>query len=355
MQFLWPSALPLLLLVPILIASYVLAQRRRQRYVLRYSSVSLVRDALRRGPGLRRHIPPALFVLGLTTLLFALARPFAWATVPSLGATVILTLDVSGSMRADDLKPSRFEAAKTAARAFVEKQSPTTRIGIVSFSGVAALVQAPTIDHEAVLESINRLTTARATAIGSGILTSLDAVAEALGADVPSAQPTPLVQTGRAPTPSGPTPTPVPKGSYAPAIIVLLSDGQNTTGPAPLDAAQQAVNRGIRIYTIGVGTPQGAVLNPGGGGGGFGGSGGGGGFFRAQLDEVTLRKIAKMTDAKYYYAATETDLREIYESLDASLIVKPQQMEVTSLVMSVGAGFLLLGGVLSLWWFNRLP
>lgn len=349
MQFLWPSALPLLVIIPILVALYVLAQRRRKKYALRYSSVSLVRDALGRGPGIRRHIPPFFFLVGLTVLLVALARPYTTVSLLTNEATVILTMDVSGSMRAEDLKPSRLEAAKAAARGFVEKQAANTRIGVVSFAGGAALVQTPTTDKEVVIAAINRLTTARSTAIGSGILTSLDAIAEALGQDVPTARETPLAQGARVPTPTGPTPTPLPKGAYVPAIVVLLSDGQNTTGPNPIDAAQQAVNRGVRVYTIGVGTPQGAVLNPGGGGpGGFG-------FFRAELDEVTLRKIAKMTDAKYYYAANEKDLHEIYESLDTTFILKPQQIEVTAMVMAAGAGLIFLGGVLSLLWFNRLP
>src|SRR5205814_10023746 len=179
------------------------------------------------------------------------------------------------------------------------------------------------------------------------ILASLDAIAEATGQDLPSVRETPIAQSPARGRSAAPTPTPLPKGMYVPAVVVLLSDGQNTTGPAPLDAADIAVSRGVRIYTIGVGTPQGAVINPQ-GGGGFGG-------FRAELDEVTLRKIAKMTDAKYFYAATEKDLHEIYEALDKQLVLKPQQIEVTALVMSGGVALLLLGGILSLLWFNRLP
>ena len=349
MQFLFPEIIPLLLAVPLLLVAYIWAMRRRQRFVLRYASLSLVRDALGRGPHIRRHIPPALFLLGLTILVLAFARPYSVVALPSMEATVILTLDVSGSMRAQDLKPSRIEAAKAAAREFVSRQAPTTRIGVVSFGGTAALVQAPTTHHEDVLTAIDRLTTQRATAIGSGILASLDAIAEATGQDLPSVRETPIAQSSPRGRSALPTPTPMPKGTFVPAVVVLLSDGQNTTGPAPLDAADIAVSRGVRIYTIGVGTPQGAVISPqGSGGGGFGG-------FRAELDEVTLRKIAKMTDAKYFYAATEKDLHEIYEALDKQLVLKPQQIEVTALVMSGGVALLLLGGILSLVWFNRLP
>jgi Ca-activated chloride channel family protein len=347
MEFIFPSALWLLLAVPVVIGAYVLAQRRRQRYTVRFSSLTLLREAVGRGPGIRRHIPPALFMLGLAALLVAFSRPFTTAALPTNGATVILTIDASGSMRANDLKPSRFEAAKSAARAFVEKQASTTRIGVVSFSNNASLVQAPTTDKAAVLTAIDRLTTQRSTAIGSGILVSLDAIAEVLGQDLPSAAPTPLAQSGRAVPGSSlrPSPTPVAPGQFAPAVIVLLSDGQNTAGPLPLDAAQVAVSRGVRIYTVGVGTPQGSSI----------GGGGGGGFFRAELDELTLRKVAKMTGARYFYAATETDLHDIYQSLDSMLVIKTEPVELTFLATAAGAGLLLLGGALSLLWFNRLP
>ncbi len=352
MQFIWPSALLLLLIVPVLLGAYVWAQRRRQRFALRYSSIWLVKDALGRGPGIRRHIPPLVFLLGLAVMFVAFARPYTVATLPSLESTVILTIDVSRSMLAEDLKPNRIEAAKAAARQFVERQTPNTQIGIVSFSGNAALNQVPTTDKDAAIAAINRLTTQRATAIGSGILMSLDAIAEATGADLP-----PLAVTtpfSRTPSFSLPTPTPLPKGVYAPAIIILLTDGQNTTGPSPSDAAQIAANRGVRVYTVGVGTAQGATL---GGGGGFGGGGfGGGGFgFRTELDETTLRKISKMTDAKYYHASDEKDLQAIYEGIDKQLVFKPQPIEMTAGFTAVAAVFLLIGGVLSLLWFNRLP
>ncbi|MBI5879193.1 MAG: VWA domain-containing protein [Chloroflexi bacterium] len=356
----------LLIMVPVLLAGYVLAQRRRSRFALRYSSLSIVRDAVQKGPGARRHIPPALFLIGCGVLIFALARPYTLMTLFSSQATIILTIDVSGSMRAQDLKPSRIDAAKKAAIDFVKRQGPDTRIGVVSFSGTAALVQEPTTDHELLTEAIARLNTQRATAIGSGIMTSLNAIAEALGQDLPPLNEAPLAVPDRrpgAPPPpiARPAGTPVPKGVYAPAIIVLLTDGQNTTGPSPLDASLIAADRGIRVYTIGIGTPEGAVLGQGGFGGGPGGQGGQGGFggggggFRAMLDETTLRKIAKQTDAKYYYAATETDLHDIYEALDTTIVSKPQQIEATALATAGGAALFLLGGLLSLFWFNRLP
>jgi Ca-activated chloride channel homolog len=370
MDFLSPAALWLLLLPIILLAGYIWSQRRRHRYTLRYSSASLVREALGKRPGIRRHIPPILFLLGLTALIVAFARPYTQAPLAYNDSTIILAIDVSGSMRANDLKPSRFDAAKAAASDFISKQAANTRIGIVSFSAGAALVQAPTTDHDELNAALDRLYTQRATAIGSGILASLDAIAESMGQDLPSAQSmVPSVQSS--PNSSArPTPTPMPSGQYSKAIIVLLSDGQNTTGPTPLDAAAVAVNRGIRIYTIGVGTATGgSVGGPGGGfggpppggfgggpsGSGGGGFGGGGGFFRAQLDEVTLRQVAKMTGAKYYYAATETDLRDIYAALDTQIVFKVEQIEVTAYGVVAGAILVMLGGILGLFWFNRLP
>ncbi|MBI3734789.1 MAG: VWA domain-containing protein, partial [Chloroflexi bacterium] len=277
---------------------------------------------------------------------------------------VILAIDVSGSMRAEDMKPNRIEAAKSAARAFVERQEPSTRVGVVSFSGGAFMVQAPTSDHIALLDAINRLNTQRATAIGSGLLTSLDAIAEATGADLPPAQL--AIVTRPSSAPAQPTPTSVPQGTYSPAIIILLTDGQNTTGPLPLDAAKVAAGRGVRVFTIGIGTLQGATLSPpGGGDGGFGGApgggfgGGGGGFggggFRTQLDEATLKQVAKLTDAKYYHASTTEDLHEIYEALDTQLVFKPQNIEVTAFFTAAAAAFLLVGGALSLLWPGVQP
>jgi Ca-activated chloride channel family protein len=339
MSFLWVQMLWALLVVPALIGVYVLMQRRRQKYAVRYASLSLVREALGRGPGIRRHIPPAIFLLGLATMLVALARPVATVLLPSQASTVILTMDVSGSMRADDLKPNRIEAAKAAARAFVAKQPAYVRLGVVAFANGASVVQAPTNDREAVLAAIDRLSTQRSTAIGSGILTSLDAIFEEPGAKPTIAGPREL---GAAP-PSAPTPTPVPRGTFAPAAIVLLSDGQNNTGPSPLDVIQQAMNRGVRIYTVGVGSPAGTILRT------------EGRSMRVRLDEDTLKRIAEDTGGTYVRADSETDLRDIYENLSTTLIMKPEQTELTAIVTGGAIVLLLISGVLSMLWFNRLP
>jgi Ca-activated chloride channel family protein len=340
MSFLWTEMLWLLLLVPALIAVYVIMQRRRQKYALRYASLSLVKEALGRGPGIRRHIPPLLFLLGLAVMIVALARPVATVMLPSQQGTVILTLDVSGSMRAEDMKPSRLDAAKVAARAFVEKQPPNVRIGVVSFSDNAAVVQAPTTDRAAILAAINRLTPQRGTAIGRGILTSLDAIFEE-----GRPNPTPGFSSRDAFGLSEPTvtPTPMPRGMYAPAIVVLLSDGESNVGPRPLDIIDQVADRGVRVYTIGVGSPQGVVLQT------MGRS------IRVRLDEETLRRIADKTDANYFRADTETDLRSVYENLSTRLVFQAEQTELTAGFTGAAAILMLMAGTLSLLWFSRLP
>ncbi len=337
MSFQWIEMLWLLWLIPVLVLAYILIQRRRQKYALRYASLSLVKDALGRGPGFRRHIPAIIFLFGLTVMLVALARPVATVTLPSQEGTIILTIDVSRSMQANDLKPSRLEAAKTAARTFVSKQPKNVRIGVVSFSDNASIVQAPTTDREQVLAAINRLTPQRATAIGLGILTSLSAIFEQPGAQP---APTPTDALGN-PLPA-PSPTPLPRGTFAPAIIVLLTDGQDNVPPPPLDIVDQAINRGVRVYTIGIGSPGGTILR-------FQGR-----SARVLLDEATLKRIAEETDAQYFKADNETDLRNIYGNLGTQLVFKAEQTELTAFFTAFAILLILVAGALSLLWFNRL-
>lgn len=338
MEFQWPVMLWVLLLIPALVVLYILAQRRRQRYAVRYASLSLVREALGRGPGWRRHVPPALFLLGVTAMLFALSRPTSVVTLPNQEGTVILTMDVSGSMRADDLKPDRLTAAKVAARAFVEKQPQGVKLGVVSFSDSAFLVQAPTSDKEAVIAAINRLNTQRGTAIGSALLTSLDALFE----DASIEGTAPYSPNQPTPTPL-PTPTPMPKGVYEPALIVLLTDGESNRGPRPLEVVERVAARGVRVYTIGVGSLEGTVLRT------------GGRAMRVRLDEDTLKAVAQATDGTYFNASTESDLRAIYENLSTQLVFRKQETEITALFTGAAAVLSLLAGALSLLWFNRLP
>jgi Ca-activated chloride channel family protein len=354
MEFLWPWMLYGLVILPALIIAYIVIQRRRKIYAIRYSSLTLVKDSAGKRPSWRRHIPPFVFLLSVAAMLLALARPFSIITLPAQEGVVILAIDVSGSMRAQDIQPSRIEAAKIAAMDFISKQEPSTRIGVVAFSGNAALVQPPTTDHKSAAEAVDRLTLGPRTGIGNAILASVDAIYEALDktSDSPVSKPTPPSSTSRgSPTP---TPRPVAPGFHVPAIVVLLTDGQSNAGVLPVDAAQIAADRGVRIFTVGVGTTGGATIG-GGGFGGPGGPGGGGGGFRTSLDENTLREVARITDAKYFYAKDEADLREIYSTLNTQLILRTQRAEITFAFTAGAIILLLVGATLSLMWFNRLP
>ncbi|HYO50395.1 MAG TPA: VWA domain-containing protein [Chloroflexia bacterium] len=345
MSFLWPGALLLLGLVPLLIGVYIWALRR-QPVGLRYSSLALVRAALPRYSHLRRHLPFALFLLALGGLTVALARPVRIISVPSGQATIILAMDVSQSMRQTDIQPSRLAAAETAALSFIQRQKASTQIGLVAFAGYAELVQPPTSNQEALQIAVESLTTARGTAIGSGILESIDAIA----AIDPNVAPS-VTEFSR-----GEQPTPVPKGAYVPHIIVLLTDGVATTGPLPLEAAQQAVDRGVRVYTIGFGTENGSP--------GFGGRdpfdrggpppGSGRGGFRRGIDEETLKQIADMTDATYYEASSAGELLKVLENLPTYLITRHEVMEISVVFAAIGALFTAIAIALSLRW-HPLP
>jgi Ca-activated chloride channel family protein len=341
MNFIFPLGLWLTLIVPILIALYIWAQRRRQKYALRYASLSLVKEALGRGPGIRRHVPPALFLASLFFMTVAVARPVTVVSMPVQEGVVILAIDVSGSMQAEDLKPNRMEAAKEAAKAFVARQGEDVSVGIVSFSGDASLVQSPTTDHDLVVKAIDRLRPQRATAIGRGLLTSLDAIFENDEEIPPSVQALQrLEETGG----QGPMPSAPPGGTLnAPATIILLSDGQNNQFPAPLQIIGEAISRGIRVYTVGVGSPEGTILRL------------QGRQIRTRLDEATLKQIAELTEAEYYNASNSADLREVYEKLSTQLVLREQKTEVTSYLTAIAAVLSILAGAFSLLWFNRLP
>lgn len=346
MTFIWPAGLLLLVVVGGLAVLYVLAQRRRNRYALRYANLSLVREAIGKGPGWRRHVPPSLFLLALAVMAIGVARPQAVVSVPSQEGTVILAIDVSGSMLAEDMKPNRMEAAKAAARVFVDKQSESVKIGVVSFSGDASIVQSPTTDKTLVIAAINRLRPQRATAIGRAILVSLDAIAESQGseADLPSSILQQQGQPGTSPTPRpSATPPAYLQGQHASASIVLMSDGQNNQYPPPLDVVDQALSRGVRIYTIGLGTAAGTIVRL------------QGRAVRTALDEPTLRRIAEVTDGQYFNANTEADLRAVYENLTTQLVIRNERTELTAYATLAAAILAVFAGAFSLLWFNRLP
>lgn len=344
MQFHWPTLLWTLLLIPALVALYVYAQRRRRKYALRYASLSMVKEALGSGPGIRRHIPPVLTLVALALMLVAVARPYAEIQVPSQEGTVVLAMDVSGSMNADDVKPNRLEVSKAAAKAFVAKQSEHVRIGVVSFASDASIVQTPTTDKELVTEAIDRLRTQRATAIGRGILVSLDAIFEGSEDEPPSWK---WLRPDMQPAP-GDAPPPAPSAQArtiprAAATIVLLTDGQNNQYPPPLTIVEEASSRGVRVYTIGLGTPEGTVLRIGGRG------------IRTRLDEETLKRVAALTDAEYFNAQNEEELRSVYENLTTELVIRKEKAEVSALFAAGAALLTVLAAALSLRWFGRIP
>jgi Ca-activated chloride channel family protein len=355
MNVLWPGFLLALGVVPLLLVVDVWMLRRRPRAALRYSSLSLVRAAMPQHSRWRRHLPFALFLLALTSLVVALSRPVHIISVPTDQTTIILAIDVSRSMRSRDIQPSRLEAAEAAALSFIQRQKSMTQIGVVAFAGYGELVQPPTSDQEALQIAVESLTTGRATAIGSGILSSLDAIAEVDKNVAPS---------GKASDP-GSQPQPVAPGAYVPDIIVLLTDGVNNAGPMPVEAAQQAADRGVRVYTIGFGTEQGDnQFDPRGGSGGgndpFGGNGGqqfGGqqfGGFRRGIDEKTLKEVSTLTGGSYYAASSAGELQKVFEGLPTYLITKHEVMEISVIFTAVGALLAALAIGLALLW-HPLP
>jgi len=354
MVLLWPRFLILLGLIPLILAVYIWMLRRRRRFTVRYSSLALVREVLPRQSRWRRHLPFALFLIALASLIVALSRPVTIVSVPTDQTTIILTMDVSGSMRSRDISPTRLAAAEAAAVSFIQRQKSSTQIGIVAFSSFGEIVQAPTTDQEALQAAVESLTTGRRTAIGSGILRALDAIAEV----------DPNVAPSVSDTTSGVQPSPVPQGVYAPDIIVLLTDGVSNFGPLPVDAAQQAVDRGVRIYTIGYGTANGYIPFGGGqsqGGGVFGGGGqqfGGGqpfgGGFRTGIDEDTLKQVASMTGGAYYSASSADELQNVFKNLPTYLISKHETSEISVAFAAIGALLAGLAIVLSLIW-HPLP
>ncbi len=343
--FTWPAFLWLLLLLPMLVLLYVWLLGRKKKLALRYASLSIVREAMGRGQSVRRHIPPLLFLLALAAMLIAAARPFATIALPSQNQTIILAMDVSGSMRATDVKPNRLVAAQSAAKAFLTELPRHVKVGIVAFAGTAQVVQAPTVNREDLVAAIDRFQLQRATAIGSAIVISLAEVFPDQGIDLDSVS-APSQRRGVAidavPKPEQKPFTPVPPGSYDSAAIILLTDGQRTTGVDTLDAAKLAADRGVRIYTVGVGTVDGEVI-------GFEGW-----SMRVRLDEETLKTVASRTQGEYYYAGTAENLRTVYETLSSRLTVEKKETEISALFALLAAALALMSAGLSLLWFNRI-
>ncbi len=337
MRFLWPTAFILLGFIPLMIAVFFWRQRRRRKYAVRYSSLSLVRAAIPKQSWIRRYLPMVLFFLALSSLVVGFTRPIAVTQVPAGRATIMLVLDVSGSMMQTDIFPSRLGAAKAAALSFVERQQEHNQISVVAFAGIAQLVQPPSNDPQDLRNAILRLTTGRGTAIGSGIMTALDTIEEFGQAPVQTQNSDGTVAE----------PTPRAEGDYVPDIIVLLTDGVYTTGPNPLDAAAQAVSRGVRVYTIGFGSQVG--VNQQDNSNNFFGR-----RFNRGIDEESLKQIASMTGGKYYAANSASELQKVFDSLPTILITREETVEISVIFVAIGALFV-IGALLLAFLWHPLP
>jgi len=349
MKLLWPEALWLLLAAPALVGAYVFLLRRKKKDAIRYASLSLVKAAIGPGQRFRRHFPPLLFLLALVASIVAIARPSAVITLPSEQRTIILAIDVSLSMRAADIEPSRLAAAQEAAKAFVQEQPADVRIGIVSFAGTASVVQSPTRNRDDLVAAIDRLQLQRHTAIGSGIIVSLATLLPDAGIDLEpllfggrgvrdGGRAVPADKAGKAETKPF---TPVPPGSYASGAIILLTDGRRTMGPDPADAARMAAERGVRVYTVGFGTAGGGMADV------------GGWSVYMRFDEETLKTVADLTRAEYFYAGSAADLKKVYQQLNTQFVLEKKETEIGALAIAVAAVLALAAAALSVLWFNR--
>ncbi len=339
-----PKMLWLLTILPLLVASYVLLLRRGNKNAVRYANLALLKSAITPGQKIRRHVPPALFLVALGVAIFSLARPAAIITLPSHRETIILAMDVSGSMRANDMEPQRISAAQAAAIEFVKDLPISARIGVVAFSTNAMTVQRPTQNRDEVIAAISRLVPQRYTAMGSGILTSLRNIFDegtldeevrpdrGRGRGAPLGEGTPVQEEFK----------PVPAGSLTSAVVILLTDGQTNMGADPIRAAKAAADRGVRVFTVGFGSEKGGIIE-------FEGR-----QTHVKLDEFTLKKVADITHAAYYRAGNQKELNEVYKTLTKTLVMETHETELTGVAAGFAALFVVLAGVLSLLWVNRL-
>lgn len=349
MEFTWPVMLWGLVLLPALVGWYVVGVRRaRRRAAERFAERSLFEQLATSLPGLRRHASMALYFGALALLLGAVGRPVMAIPMPVNKAVVVLAVDTSGSMMAPDLEPSRLEAAKAAARTFVDSFPQGPKIGLVSFSTYATLMIPPTPDHEAVKQAIGTLKTQEATAIGDGLLVSLKAL-PGRAVDLPEARPGPF-----GPPPSGPPPSPAPQSpggaaptrpeDLSPAAIILLSDGGQNAGTAdPMKMALLAKELKVKIYTVGIGAPGGSVFN-----------------YQGQMvfvpfDPTLLQQISAVTEGKFFMASATRGLNQVYRDLGRTLGWETRKTEVSSLFVGAAGLLVLFGGLAALAWTGKLP
>ena len=350
MSFVWPQYLWLLLIVPVLVAAYV-AVLRRKKEAVRYANVGLVKAAIGPAQRFRRHVPPLLFLLALIGVLVAVARPSAIVTLPSDARTVIMAMDVSLSMRATDVDPSRIVAAQTAAKEFVKDLPADIKAGIVTFAGTAVLVQPPTHNRDDLIAAIDRFDLQRNTAIGSGMIVALATLFPDEGIDLEQA----LFGYGfgsrdslrsksekSAKQQEKKKVNPVPPGSYKSAAIILLTDGRRTMGPDPLDIARMCADHGVRVFTVGFGSSAGSSVDI------------DGMSIYMRFDEETLKGIAGITQAEYFHAASETDLRKLSEGRNTKFALERKETEITALFAALAALLAVASATLSLLWFSRI-
>jgi Ca-activated chloride channel homolog len=352
MSFIWPQFLWLLLLLPIMVVAYFWLLAKKRKSTVRLASLAVAKLAVGQGQNWRRHVPPLLMLAAMAALLLAVARPTATITLPLSDRTIMLAMDVSGSMRAEDVKPNRLVASQEAAKSFVAGLPREVRVGVVSFAGTAAVVQAPTTSRDDVIKAIDRFQLQRGTATGSGIILSLATLFPDQGIEIQHVTGQRNFNGGgrsiagkdpkQAEKDAAKAFTPVPAGSYGSAAVIMLTDGQRTMGPDPLDAAKMAADRGIRVYTVGIGTTSGETI-------GFEGW-----SMRVRLDEETLKKIALLTQGEYYYAGTADDLKKVYQGLSSRMVVERKETEISGLLAGLGALLAALATGLSVWWFARV-
>ena len=334
MSFQWPLVLPLLLLVPIAVGVYVVLERRRAQYAVRYTNLDVLASVVDERRAWRRWVPPVLFFLALAAALLALARPQVMVAAQREGANVILTIDSSGSMFAKDVPPTRLAAAQEAVRRFLEKLPDRYRVGVVTFSSEAQVVAPLTRDRQVVRDAIDYLYPGRGTAIGDALARSVElargGTVTELGEDVP-AQEAPLNDDPDAPV----------------TAILMLSDGAQTAGILqPFEGAQQAKDAGIPVYTVALGTPEGTVTFD-----RFGGSR----TIPVPPDPVTLEQIADDTEGEFYAAVSGARLNQVYERLGSRIGRFDTEREVTDMLAAAGAVLLLGAGLLAGIWFPRIP
>lgn len=348
MQFLWSDLLWLLISIPLLIAAYFAVLRRRKKMALRYASLMLVRDAIGSGQSVRRHLPALLLLLALVCALLGVARPTAVFILPAEHQTIVLAIDVSRSMRATDIEPSRLGAAQNAVKTFVKDLPANVRVGIVTFAGTAAIVQTPTHNREDLISAVDRFQLQRRTATGTGLLMALSLLLPDAGIDVEAetfdsgfsrrSGAIPLQGTQKAEPKEF---KPVPPGSYTTGAIVLLSDGRRTTGPDPLTIARMAADRGVRVHTVGFGTKEGGPVN-------FEDT-----VIYMRFDEEALRGIAAITEGEYFHASNADDLQRVYKDLTAKIALERRETELTAFFGAAAALFAMIAAMLSLLWFHR--